>query len=283
MIMNHALERFVRKPNTETPLLLRYQEARGGTLILEYVPPVTRGSASMTRRIDGVLVLDAPHLETRFGPTNVYDWALATEAERARIHRLIALNSIEVLQAKNAELGPYLLGQAYFSPRLIGHGLAVGIAGSINRTLQRLAQSLSVKLVCDPHASTKTEPRSLIKPHREEVERLHHHLGGAAVALDATLRRALATSGVVVDRIIIPDLPPTGRRLGLDSIRGRRVVAACSTKQQLGMYIMGAALCAQHGLRDLGAADVAVVILCKKSDSALAPLLREHQGIRIQT
>jgi hypothetical protein len=98
-------------------------------------------------------------------------------------------------------------------------------------------------------------------------------------------RRAAAASavasGLVVDAMVFPEAEPSAVRRALASVDGQRVVAVCSTRQRIGMYVLGAALCAQMRLCELGAAHAEVVILCGKLDDALMPLLRDHPGIRV--
>ena len=275
--------RLINRVNNETPLLLRYRDTVGGTLVLEYPPIATRIPGAATRKVDAVLLRDLPSLSTRLGKTSIYDWELATDGERLEIDRLVSTSDTAVLQAKNSALGPYLLGQAHFSPRLIGSTCGVAIAGGGTHELLRIAASLSVDVVHDPLARSRTEARRLIKPDAAFVERYHTHAGGALLTLNGRGGRGMPPTGIVADAIILPDTARTATNTSLTSVRGNRTVAVCSTTQRLGMYVMGAAVCALHKLRDLGAIEPEVVILCKQSDNALAPLLREHPRIRVIT
>ena len=84
----------------ETPLTRRYWQEIGGTLIEEF--PAVRRSLNQGRRLlDGVVILDAPHLIVN--------------------HREVEIENqdIVVLQTKASRLGMYLLGQALFSRHLM--------------------------------------------------------------------------------------------------------------------------------------------------------------------
>ena len=273
-----ANRQFINRANTETPMLLRHQQSRGGTLILEYPPSATRPRGAATRKVDGVLLLDTASIETRLGSTHVYDWELATPAEQRRIDALVEETETEVLQVKNAALGPYLIGQANFSRHLVGSASGVAIAGPGSAELLRIAQALSLTVVHDPLAKTTPETRSLLKPDHAFVQQYLGRIGGAPVSF-----RERRPSALIVDAIVLPEKPTNGARQGLADIAEQHAVAVCSTRQRIGMYVMGAALCAHAELLRLGAARAEVMILCKQSDSALLPLLRDHPGIKVMT
>ena len=84
----------------ETPLTRRYWREIGGTLIEEF-PSVRRSLNQGRRLLDGVVILDAPHLIVN--------------------HREVEIENqdIVVLQTKASRLGMYLLGQALFSRHLM--------------------------------------------------------------------------------------------------------------------------------------------------------------------
>ena len=84
----------------ETPLTRRYWQEIGGTLIEEF-PAVRRGPNQGRRSLDGVVILDAPHLIAN--------------------HREVEIENrdIVVIQTKAERLGMYLLGQALFSRHLM--------------------------------------------------------------------------------------------------------------------------------------------------------------------
>ena len=84
----------------ETPLTRRYWREIGGTLIEEF-PAVRLGPNQGKRLIDGVVVLDGPHV-------------IASHAEVEIENR-----EIVVIQTKASRLGMYLLGQALFSRHLM--------------------------------------------------------------------------------------------------------------------------------------------------------------------
>ena len=84
----------------ETPLTRRYWQEIGGTLIEEF-PAGRRGPNQGRRLLDGVVILDSPHLIAN--------------------HREVEIENrdIVVLQTKASRLGMYLLGQALFSRHLM--------------------------------------------------------------------------------------------------------------------------------------------------------------------
>ena len=84
----------------ETPLTRRYWQEIGGTLIEEF-PAVRRGPNQGRRLLDGVVILDAPHLIAN--------------------HREVEIENrdIVVIQTKAYRLGMYLMGQALFSRHLM--------------------------------------------------------------------------------------------------------------------------------------------------------------------
>ena len=84
----------------ETPLTRRYWREIGGTLIEEF-PSVRSGPNQGRRLLDGVVLLDSPHLIAN--------------------HREVEIENrdIVVIQTKASRLGMYLLGQALFSRHLM--------------------------------------------------------------------------------------------------------------------------------------------------------------------
>jgi hypothetical protein len=92
---------------------------------------------------------------------------------------------------------------------------------------------------------------------------------------------AMLGSGLVVDAILLPNEPSHVVAPNLCAVPGAHAVAVCSTHRRIGMYVMGAAVCALHRLQDLGAARAEVVILCKQSDNALVPLLQGYPDIQV--
>jgi hypothetical protein len=89
-----------RVSKLETPMIRRYWEQVGGTLIEEFMA-VPRKPGQGRRMIDGIIVLGGPR-------------KIATSSEVD-----IAGKDIIVIQAKAQRLGMYLMGQAVFSPELM--------------------------------------------------------------------------------------------------------------------------------------------------------------------
>ena len=97
----------------ETPMIEWYWERVGGLLIEEY-PIVLPGPGHGGRRLDGLIIRDAPR-------------------ERVYGERLdISGRDVILLQAKARRLGMSLMGQALFSLHLVG---ALGPASAISIAL----------------------------------------------------------------------------------------------------------------------------------------------------
>lgn len=117
----------------ETPLTRRYWQEIGGTLIEEF-PAVRSGPNQGKRFLDGVVILDSPHLIGNY-----------REAE-------IENRDIVVIQTKASRLGMYLLGQALFSrhlmmpfrPRSVD---TVAICTKGDAVLEPLAMGYGIKVV----------------------------------------------------------------------------------------------------------------------------------------
>jgi hypothetical protein len=272
---------FINRSNNETPMLLRYRQVRGGSLLLEYPPIPTRGPGAATRKVDGVLLPDVAELETSRGRSRVFDWELATARERLALDELVAGSKTEILQAKNSRLGPYLIGQTLFSRDLMRSSVGVAIAGPSSTELLRIAKGLSLQVVHDRGAGSSGETRSLLSRTPALVQKYVVSNGGSTVSPQAFMTASMLGSGLVVDAILLPDEPSCGVRPNLGAVRGAHAVAVCSTHRRIGMYVMGAAVCALHRLRDLGAARAGAVILCRQSDTALVPLLRDYPEIKV--
>lgn len=84
----------------ETPLTRRYWREIGGTLIEEFLA-VRSGPNQGKRLIDGVVVLDGPHVIASHGEVEIEN------------------REIVVIQTKAYRLGMYLMGQALFSRHLM--------------------------------------------------------------------------------------------------------------------------------------------------------------------
>jgi hypothetical protein len=85
----------------EKPMILRYWEQVGGTLLLEY-HIVPRSPGVGRRLLDAVIIVDG---ERR----------IASPGEKISLDR----HDLIIVQAKTNRLGMYLLGQAFFSRELV--------------------------------------------------------------------------------------------------------------------------------------------------------------------
>ena len=117
----------------ETPLTRRYWREIGGTLIEEF-PSVCSGPNQGRRLLDGVVLLDSPHLVAN--------------------HREVEIENrdIVVIQTKASRLGMYLLGQALFSRHLMmpfrpSSVDTVAICTKGDAVLEPLAAEYGIKVV----------------------------------------------------------------------------------------------------------------------------------------
>lgn len=85
----------------ETPMTRWYWQQVGGTLIEEF-PVVSRGADCERRAVDAVIILG--------GEKRIANWR---EGHTLEGHDII------LVQTKTGRLGMYLMGQAYFSAKLV--------------------------------------------------------------------------------------------------------------------------------------------------------------------
>ena len=117
----------------ETPLTRRYWREIGGTLIEEF-PSVRSGPNQGRRLLDGVVLLDSPHLIANYGEVEIEN------------------RDIVVIQTKASRLGMYLLGQALFSRHLMmpfrpSSVDTVAICTKGDAVLEPLAAEYGIKVV----------------------------------------------------------------------------------------------------------------------------------------
>ena len=117
----------------ETPLTRRYWREIGGTLIEEF-PAVRYGPNQGRRLLDGVVLLDSPHLIANYGEFEIEN------------------RDIVVIQTKASRLGMYLLGQALFSRHLMmpfrpSSVDTVAICTKGDAVLEPLAAEYGIKVV----------------------------------------------------------------------------------------------------------------------------------------
>jgi hypothetical protein len=123
------------------------------------------------------------------------------------------------------------------------------------------------------------------------VERYWQEVGGE-LFLEFPLTQGSPSSGIRrVDGLIIPDLPE--RRWewreavanGVDAtiVEGRHVIAvqAKYRPKRLCMPLLGQTLFAAELLKDLGAASVRGVALCRQDDSALRRVFERYPGMEV--
>lgn len=95
----------------ETPMLERYwQHITGGTLILEF-PLVTRTENSMPRRVDGLILPEAPHRIVR--------WSQYRTEEGKTMEEVVRGANVVAVQVKSHRLDLPLLGQTFFAVELL--------------------------------------------------------------------------------------------------------------------------------------------------------------------
>jgi hypothetical protein len=97
---------------------------------------------------------------------------------------------------------------------------------------------------------------------------------GAYIPEYPLVRRAHDRSWRWVDALILPDEPHRrARPTDYPSLSGRSVIVVQTKAARMGMYIMGQALFSARLALAAGAANVRSILLCRKPDAALLPLL----------
>jgi hypothetical protein len=121
----------------EKPMILRYWEQVGGTLLLEY-HVVPRSPGVGRRLLDAVIIVGGEH-------------RVASSGEKISLdgHDLI------IVQAKASRVGMYLLGQAFFSRELVRARFkprsvrTVALCAADDAVLRPIAERFGVDVVVD--------------------------------------------------------------------------------------------------------------------------------------
>ena len=122
----------------ETPLTRKYWRSVGGTLIEEF-PAVKKSSTNSARWLDGLIILDGKH-----------EIAKAEDVE-------IEGKDVIVIQTKINRLGMYLMGQAFFSKKLMKKFnpksiRTIAICGKDDSVMRELSEEFGIEVVVyDPH------------------------------------------------------------------------------------------------------------------------------------
>jgi hypothetical protein len=257
----------------ETPMILRYWEQVGGTLIEEY-PVVRACSTCERRRVDAIIF--PKHQHQQLDPQN---W------------RGVSLQGQEVIvvQAKSHRLGMVLMGQAVFSPRLVERHkpksvrsvLLCGADDSELRPLLEKEHLPRVEVIVDDTARSTKEPQ-LNRPDEDKILDYWHTTRGTLI-LDYPLIDGSETSApYAVPAIILPKgqfRQLQGERVSLE---GEDVIVLHSRKGRVGMAIMGRALfSAQLTMERYKPKSVRSIALCDASDSVLGPLLAPFPHVEV--
>lgn len=242
----------------------------GGTLIYEYPIAAERGT-SERRRIDAIILPTRKRIELKginITPEN---------------------EPIIVVQAKAHRLGMQLLGQAIFSPDLIWHVAprsknirSIALCGAHDDRLEALIEpSDGIQVVVDPTEGAKPEP-SMNTPDWNKVHRFWQQTGGTLIKNYPLADASTTSSRQVAHAVILSNgsgQAPDGSPLPL---YGEDVLVVYAREKRFGMYTMGQALFAVRLIeKHYKPKSVRAIILCRDTDSVLAPLLKRFGQIDV--
>ena len=105
---------------------------------------------------------------------------------------------------------------------------------------------------------------------------------GLFIAEYPLVQRGADRSQRLVDGLILPD-EPNGRGKWRDhvSLTGKRVIVIQTKASRMGMYLMGQALFSARLALACGAASVRSILLCRRPDAALLPLLKPFPEVEV--
>lgn len=115
----------------ERPQQERLHTLLGGTMILEF-RAVDRSATRERRDIDSVILPNVPYLTIDGEHYDIAVWADLDWSQREKVLAMMRAEPVICVQAKNSRLGPYLLGQALFSPGLL-RAKGITVERSIDR------------------------------------------------------------------------------------------------------------------------------------------------------
>ena len=96
------------------------------------------------------------------------------------------------------------------------------------------------------------------------------------------VRRGPDCSNRLADAVILPDEPHHRASVkDYPSLADRRVIVVQTKRGRMGMSLMGQALFSARLVLLSGAASVRSILLCRHSDGALLPLLKEFADIEV--
>lgn len=198
----------------------------------------------------------------------------------------VAGKNVISVQTKAARLDSHVIGQAFFSQRLLrDHGKArsvrtVALCTADDAVLRPIAEGLGVEVVVlekDGRGGTSLPPNPMW------VERWHKEIGRGTLYMNLRVVRRAHNRGhrsvyavIDLDGPYRPGEPESGRR-GAD-LAGRNLVALTTTTGRPGMYSVGEALVNRILLKRCGGANsVRSIVLCGQPDSVMEPMAAERE------
>jgi hypothetical protein len=105
---------------------------------------------------------------------------------------------------------------------------------------------------------------------------------GAYIPEYPLVRRAQDRSWRWIDALILPDEPHRrARPADYPDLEGRSVIVVQTKAARMGMYLMGQALFSARLALAAGTTNVRSILLCRKPDAALLPLLKPFPEIEV--
>lgn len=253
----------------ETPLTRAYWSDLGGGTLYEEFRVVDAMKAVQSRRdVDGVVVLGDVH-------------RIADPDEHAGVS--LDGRDVIVIQTKATRLNPYVFGQALLSMDLIRMRWA---PRSLRSVLICVADDPSLRPVIDVFPDIEVQ----ILPSKRRTSFRLERLRGAAAELASQrgvllVEKPRLTPSFWIDGVIVPSYDPY-RSLPLAELVADEKVTTVHSEvsagrpRNLGMWMSGEIIAAQHLLLQMGAADVHSIVL-SRYDQAIEAALRRHASFEL--
>lgn len=269
----------------ERPQQERLHTLLGGTMILEF-RAVDRSATRERRDIDSVILPNVPYLTIDGEHYDIAVWADLDWSQREKVLAMMRAEPVICVQAKNSRLGPYLLGQALFSPGLLrAKGITVersiALCGGDEPTLSAVAQEdFGLDVIVDPLVPNRVERKGLLRPNASALRAYWQATGGTLYPQYQILNpgRRGATR---VDGVIVSGGPSQEHAEGTwVDLRDRDVTIVTTTLARACMYSLGMAVFSRC-LAERAGARAKAVLIARDHDSALGPLIEQYPNVEV--
>jgi hypothetical protein len=253
----------------ESPITQEFWEKKlgGQGTLYENFPAVRRQpGVQEARHLDGVVVLgDPPGIRTRGG-------------------RCLDGEDIVIIQTKAKRLGPHLFGQALLSQDLIQMRWSPNRVRSV---LLCTEDDPELRAVTDKFPSVKihimrgaTGPFTRTRLPADQVKQRLRSRG-------TFIQPFRLTKYFAIDGLLVPGIDTADRRPAREVVAGKHVTTVHSEKRDgqpaiIGMYISGEVIAAQEMVKQMGAASVDSLVLCRRDDQAVGQALRKYARYAIE-